>query len=1049
MKRFHDRIRSTVRQRWVASTAVFKGRSSRAVGAGMCAAALGLVSHAAPGSTFDSDEDEQLRAAQTWALRAGFDARTVLPPDPGSLRAWTQGPAPVAQVALTTDTLYRNSTVDGDHLVVLGSRSALSGNRSVAYGNLIVSRGDNNTAIGHQVELTGGGYATGIGAHAVADGIGTTALGNNARAYAENSVAVGSGAQTHDGAGVSRIAIGGDAYAGTGGWTGAVALGGRARAEYDGLAIGYEAKAAAHGSVALGRGSVAREGNTVSVGSSSTQRRIVNVADGSVNSSSTDAVNGRQLMVAENGIKAASDAARAAQATANAANTTAGAARSIADALNARLNTSTLALGPGAAAERNTYGISTAVGNNAKGYNGKSVAVGDDARAGVDENGDRTGNYGGNGGVSIGASTRSGNGAVALGLKAAATGDRGIAIGHQSVGNATYATAVGYGSKATADSALALGERATAGHAGAVALGNGSQSTATNQVSVGNGSLKRRIVNVADAALGGTSSEAVTGRQLHATNQRLDSLGQDLDAHGQQLQAHERRIGDNRSDLDRLRSEFDEFDPDLEGVVKFSGDRRRVDLEGAVLKGLAAGDVSAASTEAVNGAQLFATNQRIDPLEHLGRLVALGTETGATNAVSGPFGVAIGNAAKASPGDEGGTAVGAFANALGRHSVAVGRAAYVTEGSEAGFALGLGSFVKDSYGVALGAVAHVESGAAYAVAVGAYSAATEAYTVSFGDNTIKRRLVNVGRGTGTNEATTFDQLTESLATLGGGAALAADGNVVAPTYRVQGGAHRTVGDALTALDGAVIKAGARVGAIENQLRSVFLDAADARADGVPQLGLAGTRGTVLTNVADGLIAPGSRDAVNGSQLHAVQQRLDGRIDGLAQHIDGRPQGHALDASAPASAVETPETNNSPQAAAADTGRKVAGRSSSTSEPAPAPQVDTRQLDEMLSRANAYTDGVINGLEKRLDRMDKRYNRLAAMNTAQSAMAMNTAGLQTWNRLGAGIGHAEGEAAMAVGYQRVLNPRGSATFSLHGAFTNSGERGVGLGVGVGW
>ena len=104
---------------------------------------------------------------------------------------------------------------------------------------------------------------------------------------------------------------------------------------------------------------------------------------------------------------------------------------------------------------------------------------------------------------------------------------------------------------------------------------------------------------------------------------------------------------------------------------------------------------------------------------------------------------------------------------------------------------------------------------------------------------------------------------------------------------------------------------------------------------------------------------------------------------------------------------------------------------------------------MLARANEYTDGAISNVERRLDKMDKRFNRMAAMSSAQSAMAMNTAGLATYNRLGAGVGYSEGESAMAVGYQRVLNEKGSATFSLNGAFTNSGERSMGVGVGIGW
>jgi hypothetical protein len=116
--------------------------------------------------------------------------------------------------------------VSGNNLVVVGSRSGLSGNQSVGYGNQITSRGDNNTAIGYNVQITSGGYATGIGANAIANGVGTTSLGNDARAYSENSIAVGSGATTYNGAGISKVAIGGDAYAGSSGWAGAVALGG-------------------------------------------------------------------------------------------------------------------------------------------------------------------------------------------------------------------------------------------------------------------------------------------------------------------------------------------------------------------------------------------------------------------------------------------------------------------------------------------------------------------------------------------------------------------------------------------------------------------------------------------------------------------------------------------------------------------------------------------------------------------------------------------------------------------------------------------------------
>ena len=331
--------------------------------------------------------------------------------------------------------------------------------------------------------------------------------------------------------------------------------------------------------------------------------------------------------------------------------------------------------------------------------------------------------------------------------------------------------------------------------------------------------------------------------------------------------------------------------------------------------------------------------------------------------------------------------------------------------------------------------------------------------LSVGNLTLKRRIVNVANGRNANDAATVGQLRGALATLGSD--VDANGNIVGPTFNVQGGSQHTLGDALNALDGAVITAGSRVDQVESQLRSVFQDSPATRSDGLGQLNLAGPNGMVLGNVANGLIAPGSRDAVNGGQLHAMEQRLDGRIDGLEQRVGAPPESRALaSASAPtppaATEAEGP-AGASGDPAAASAGRAGGGIASAdgggtpapADAPAPTPQVDTAELEKMLARANEYTDGAISTFERRLDKMDKRFNRMAAMSSAQTAMAMNTAGLATYNRLGAGVGYSDGESAMAVGYQRVLNERGSATFSLNGAFTNSGEQSVGLGVGIGW
>ncbi|PZS66313.1 hypothetical protein A7X75_17910 [Stenotrophomonas maltophilia] len=331
--------------------------------------------------------------------------------------------------------------------------------------------------------------------------------------------------------------------------------------------------------------------------------------------------------------------------------------------------------------------------------------------------------------------------------------------------------------------------------------------------------------------------------------------------------------------------------------------------------------------------------------------------------------------------------------------------------------------------------------------MGSGAEATESDTVSFGTKDSGRRLVNVARGTADHDVTTVSQLKDSFATLGGGAGMDASGNIIAPTYMVQGGTQNTVEDALMALDGAVITAGRRADKVEGQLSSIFQDSPSTRADGVNQLTLAGTHGMVISNVANGLIAAGSRDAVNGGQLHSMQQQLNGRMDGLEQRIDApQPQAMAV-ASVPEPEAPVPQAEGGQQVASVGEGEKPAPQPKTKN--TPKPQVDTAELEKMLARANEYTDGAISNFERRLDKMDKRFNRMAAMSSAQTAMAMNTAGLATYNRLGAGVGYSEGESAMAVGYQRVLNEKGSATFSLNGAFTNSGERSMGVGVGIGW
>jgi len=544
-----------------------------------------------------------------------------------------------------------------------------------------------------------------------------------------------------------------------------------------------------------------------------------------------------------------------------------------------------------------------------------------------------------------------------------------------------------------------------------------------NQITL-NGVNGMVLTNLADGRVAPGSRDAVTGSQLYAAEQK---------------------ISQNRIDLEAMRKDREMGEQAMRGL-----DASVIDYGGARLTGVAEAKLSADSSDVVRGSQLFRTNEAVASLADRFNNVIVDRDDLSTPAEAAFLSVAVGGDTRAL--GEGSTSVGSYAASLGKQSTAIGYGAHIAANALTGVSLGQAAGVFADWGVALGSYSRVEVGATFAVAVGAQSIAESEMEASFGHMSLKRRLTNVANGTANHNAATVGQLRGALSALG--SEVDANGNIVGPSFNVQGQSQSTLNGALEALDGAVVSTTSRVNHVESQLRSVFQDTPSVRADGTHQLTLAGANGMVISNVANGLIAAGSRDAVNGGQLHSMQQQLNGRMDGLEQRIDDQPQARAMAAaSTPSPSTEeiapTPETSGSPQIASTGEGDKPMPQPKSKQDDTPKPQVDTADLEKMLARANEYTDGAISTFERRLDKMDKRFNRMAAMSSAQSAMAMNTAGLATYNRLGAGVGYSEGESAMAVGYQRVLNEKGSATFSLNGAFTNSGERSMGVGVGIGW
>lgn len=154
-----------------------------------------------------------------------------------------------------------------------------------------------------------------------------------------------------------------------------------------------------------------------------------------------------------------------------------------------------------------------------------------------------------NHGVAIGVETKAiGESSTAIGVHATSDGLSTIAIGSNSVANNKASTAIGQGATATASYGLALGKAAQADHGSAVALGTATVTEqavavaeamvgkityggfagtdATAVVSVGKkGDHTRQIINVGAGEISATSTDAINGSQLYATNDVINNIG--------------------------------------------------------------------------------------------------------------------------------------------------------------------------------------------------------------------------------------------------------------------------------------------------------------------------------------------------------------------------------------------------------------------------------------------------------------------------------------------------------------------------------------------
>ena len=344
------------------------------------------------------------------------------------------------------------SEASGDFSTATGYFSDAIGRSSTANGSYSSAEGDYSSAIGN-ISYARGQYSASIGLSSTAFGNGDIALGARASTFVPGGVAT-----------TGNIAIGAstDVVTGINGPS-TRANGGNS------VAIGTAAQSTGNNSVALGAGSDdGGQTNVVSVGSASQQRRIVNVANGSVGASSTDGVNGGQLY--------------AVQQTASSAQTAANQAlNDLQMAVNQLLAAGVCGLSNGSISCGSNLALGA--GQNIDANATQAVALGTGAQI-----------------VNPGGATGTkAAGAVAIGNGAIANADPSVAIGNGANASGAESVAVGDSAAATGNRAVALGYQATASHDDAVALGYGSTTSAPNTVSVGGDAVgNRRITHVAD-----------------------------------------------------------------------------------------------------------------------------------------------------------------------------------------------------------------------------------------------------------------------------------------------------------------------------------------------------------------------------------------------------------------------------------------------------------------------------------------------------------------------------------------------------------------------
>jgi autotransporter adhesin len=172
-----------------------------------------------------------------------------------------------------------------------------------------------------------------------------------------------------------------------------------------------------------------------------------------------------------------------------------------------------------------------------------------------------------------------GNYSTAIGVLSVTNGDHSTAIGTTALADSEKANALGYMAQATGKSSNAIGTEAVASGSNATAMGTNATASGSNSIALGtlSSASTDNSVAIGANAVTGAAHTGITAQSVTLRGNTYTYAGVASDANGTVS-------------------------------VGAAGAERQI-------QNVAAGDVSAVSTDAVNGSQLYATNQAIETIE--------------------------------------------------------------------------------------------------------------------------------------------------------------------------------------------------------------------------------------------------------------------------------------------------------------------------------------------------------------------------------------------------------------------------------------------------